>query len=150
MTITCQSEVIFSLLCIFVVVAEMNIKMIIFIDPRVQDWPLMNNPINTAIILVAYFAVIKLINVVMAKREAFELKPLLIVYNLAQVLVSFYISYEVSKTANIHPTRHHKPLNLFVCFLKILIVAIESNYSMVCEPVDYSNKPLAKRVKYSL
>ena len=34
----------------------------------------------------------------MAKREPFELKPILIVYNFAMVILSAYMCYEVSLT----------------------------------------------------
>ncbi len=35
---------------------------------------------------------------------------------------------------------------MFKLILKILIVAIQSKYSLVCEVVDYSNNPLAMRM----
>lgn len=91
-------------------------------DKRVESWPLMDTPIITAFILVAYFASIIIIKSVMAKRDAFSLKGFLYFYNFIQVVGSFYICSE------------------------ILIVAVKSKYSMVCEVVDYSDNPLAIRM----
>ena len=65
-------------------------------DPRVAKWPLMDNPINTGLILSGYFVGIMLIKYVMASRKPFELKSFIFVYNIFQVVVSFYIGYEVS------------------------------------------------------
>ena len=65
-------------------------------DPRVEKWLLMDNPINTALILVGYFVLIFAIKTVMASRDPLELKSFIFVYNIFQVAVSFYIGYEVS------------------------------------------------------
>lgn len=91
-------------------------------DKRVEEWPLMKTPVNTSIILIGYALSIWLIKVVMQSRQPFELRLLLIVYNAFQVLVSLYISVEV------------------------LTVAILSKYSLVCQPVDYSEDPLSMRM----
>jgi len=60
----------------------------------------------------------------MANKKAFELRAFLVLYNFIQVIGSFYVFYE------------------------ILVTAIKSNYSLVCQPVDYSNDPLAVRVSH--
>ena len=62
----------------------------------------------------------------MEGRPAFHLKGFLYFYNFIQVAISLYITVE------------------------ILLVAVESKYSLVCEPVDYSNNPLAIRVFFNL
>ena len=56
----------------------------------------MKDPKITVGILIAYIISIVLIRVVMANRKPFELKSLLVVYNMFQVGVSFYIFLEVS------------------------------------------------------
>lgn len=91
-------------------------------DKRVQDWPLMDTPVITSLILVAYFMSIYLIKVIMANREGFKLKGFLYFYNFIQVAVSLYISSE------------------------IFILAVQSKYSLVCQVVDYSDNPLAIRM----
>lgn len=91
-------------------------------DKRVEDWPLMNTPVVTSVILVAYFILIYVIKVVMANRTPFDLKGFLYFYNFIQVVVSLYICSE------------------------ILGVAIQSKYSLVCQVVDYSDNPLAIRM----
>ena len=60
----------------------------------------MDNPINTALILLGYILTIVLIKAVMANRAPFELKSFIFVYNIFQVAVSFYIGYEVSELLN--------------------------------------------------
>jgi hypothetical protein len=91
-------------------------------DERVKDWFGMRDPVLPGIILVVYVLSIVAIKRVMANRAAFELKNFLIVYNFLQVLASLYI------------------------FVEVLTVAWLSGYSLKCEPVNYSNNPLAVRV----
>ncbi len=55
----------------------------------------MKDPVVTGYILLAYVLSIIAIKIVMAKREAFELKAFLLVYNFLQVLASLYIFVEV-------------------------------------------------------
>jgi hypothetical protein len=61
----------------------------------VADWLGMKDPVVTGYILLAYVLSIIAIKIVMAKREAFELKAFLLVYNFLQVLASLYIFVEV-------------------------------------------------------
>lgn len=56
----------------------------------------MDNPIPTAIILVAYLVSIYVIRKVMEGRPAYSLKGFLYLYNFIQVAVSLYISVEVT------------------------------------------------------
>ena len=64
-------------------------------DERVKQWLFMDTPTVTCGILVAYILSIVVIKWVMAKREAYELKSFLILYNFLQVIASFYIFAEV-------------------------------------------------------
>lgn len=83
-------------------------------DERVKDWFGMEDPILTAWILVAYVVSIVGIRIIMNDRKPFELRAFIFIYNIGQVLASFYI------------------------FVEILIVSISSKYDLVCEPVNYS------------
>jgi len=91
-------------------------------DERVNGWLLMNSPVGFALILLGYVVSIASIKAFMADRKPFNLKYMLFVYNFLQVWASFYIFWE------------------------ILSVALQSKYSLVCEPVDYSNNPLSLRI----
>ncbi len=83
---------------------------------------MMDTPVKTLGYMIAYLVSIRLIRQYMADKKPFELRSFLILYNFLQVCGSFYI------------------------FSEILIVAYQSNYSLTCQVVDYSNDPLALRV----
>nr|QBO55934.1 elongation of very long chain fatty acid 9d [Brachionus rotundiformis] len=91
-------------------------------DPRVRNWMLMATPIKTILYMIAYLISIPLINKYMENRKPFNLKWFLVIYNFIQVIGSFYI------------------------FAELLIVSYKSNYSYVCQTVDYSEDPLAMRM----
>ena len=60
-----------------------------------ENWPLVYNPWVIIAIVVAYIAACILGPRIMASRKPFELKPVLVVYNAAMVILSFYIAKEV-------------------------------------------------------
>lgn len=92
-------------------------------DPRTMDWPLMQSPFPTLIMVVAYLYVIIFLGPnYMANRKPFKLKEVLILYNGAQVLYSLYMFYE------------HLMSGWFW------------DYSFKCQPVDYSNDDKAMRM----
>lgn len=69
----------------------------IFADPRTTEWPLMQSPIPTIIMVVIYLYVILIAGPkIMDNRKPLQLRETLIVYNGAQVLYSSYMLYEVS------------------------------------------------------
>lgn len=73
-----------------------------FTDPRVNGWPMMSSPIPTLAICLFYAYFSKVLGPkLMENRKPFNLKDLLIVYNLVQTIFSAWIFYEVLK---IHPT----------------------------------------------
>uniref|UniRef100_A0A146M9A3 Elongation of very long chain fatty acids protein n=1 Tax=Lygus hesperus TaxID=30085 RepID=A0A146M9A3_LYGHE len=64
-------------------------------DPRTSEWALMDNPLPTITILSLYlYFVISLGPKFMKNRKPFDLKNVLIVYNVVQVLVSTWIVWE--------------------------------------------------------
>lgn len=67
------------------------------LDPRVNDWPMMDSPLPTICIclLYAYFNKI-LMPKFMANRRPYDLRNILIAYNLFQTVFSAWIFYEVS------------------------------------------------------
>lgn len=95
-------------------------------DKRVQKWPLVDTPMQAIAILIFYSIFIYFGMKFMKNRQAFELRKFLLIYNFFQVIGSFYIFYE------------------------IIVTAVKSSYSLVCEPVDYSNNPLSLRMAAAL
>jgi elongation of very long chain fatty acids protein 7 len=65
-------------------------------DPRVADWPLMDTPMKTFLILLFYIISIRLIRDYMKDKKPYELNALLVIYNFMQVIGSFYVFAEVS------------------------------------------------------
>ncbi|CAG9819055.1 unnamed protein product [Phaedon cochleariae] len=64
-------------------------------DQRVNDWFLMSSPFYTLSICLTYVYIVKVIGpTLMENRKPFELKNVLIVYNLFQVLFSSWLFYE--------------------------------------------------------
>lgn len=71
--------------------------MLLFLDPRTTDWPLMQSPVPTVMMVLTYLYVILFLGPkMMANRKPFKLREVLIVYNGAQVLYSLFMLYEVS------------------------------------------------------
>nr|CAD7435556.1 unnamed protein product [Timema monikensis] len=101
-------------------------------DPRVNDWPLMDSPVPTLLMIGVYlYFVIILGPRVMANKKPFQLKTLLIAYNAAQVIFSLVMLWEVS-LGDLH-----------------LMSGWLFDYSFKCQPVDYSHNPTALRVGFT-
>ncbi|XP_069126862.1 very long chain fatty acid elongase 4-like [Argopecten irradians] len=91
-------------------------------DPRVQSWPLMETPVPLLTLLVLYLVMVYQGPRAMAPHKPLPLTSVLVAYNLALVCLSAYMFYE------------------------FLVTSILSGYSFKCQPVDYSNDPLAIRM----
>ncbi|XP_012288394.1 elongation of very long chain fatty acids protein AAEL008004 [Orussus abietinus] len=92
-------------------------------DPRVNEWPMMSSPFPTVAICMSYVYFSKVLGPrLMENRKPFELRGLLITYNLVQTLFSLWIFYEY------------------------LMSGWARGYSFRCQPVDYSNSPLGLRM----
>jgi len=90
-------------------------------DPRTEDWFLSSHR-HVITICVLYLLGVWLGPRLMASRPAFSLKPAIVIYNLASVVISIYMLYEYIATA------------------------VLSNYSLACEPIDESMDPLSIRM----
>lgn len=67
-----------------------------FLDPRVNDWPLMDSPVPTLLMVVTYLYVVTILGPqLMANRKPFQLNQVLIVYNAFQVAFSLLMLWEV-------------------------------------------------------
>ncbi|XP_071452337.1 very long chain fatty acid elongase AAEL008004-like [Hetaerina americana] len=92
-------------------------------DPRTSEWLLMGGPGPLFFILAFYIYFCNKIGPkMMENRKPFDLKPLLIIYNLAQVLFSVWLVWEGLQGGWLH------------------------HYNLKCQPVDYSNNPVAMRM----
>ncbi|XP_033335532.1 very long chain fatty acid elongase AAEL008004 [Megalopta genalis] len=92
-------------------------------DPRVGDWPLMDSPIPTILIVLLYLYIVTIFGPrVMANRKPFKLRGALLAYNAFQVVFSLGMLYE----------------HLMSGWLL--------DYSYKCQPVDYSQNPSALRM----
>ncbi|XP_076251608.1 very long chain fatty acid elongase AAEL008004-like [Rhynchophorus ferrugineus] len=92
-------------------------------DPRVKDWPMMSSPVPTLCICLFYAYFSKVLGPkLMENRKPFSLRNILIVYNFIQTVFSTWIFYEY------------------------LMSGWWGEYSFRCQPVDYSNRPMALRM----
>ncbi|KAI8429040.1 hypothetical protein MSG28_007611, partial [Choristoneura fumiferana] len=92
-------------------------------DPRVKDWPMASSPWPTVAACLCYAYCAKSLGPrLMANRKPFELRNVLIVYNLIQTLFSTWIFYEY------------------------MMSGWWGHYDFRCQLVDYSRSPMAMRM----
>uniref|UniRef100_A0A3Q2Y5K8 Elongation of very long chain fatty acids protein n=1 Tax=Hippocampus comes TaxID=109280 RepID=A0A3Q2Y5K8_HIPCM len=91
-------------------------------DKRTDPWPLIYSPIPVTIIVWMYLGLVWAGPRLMRNREPVDLRVVLILYNLAMVGLSAYMFHEFLATSWL------------------------SNYSLLCQPVDYSSRPLPMRM----
>lgn len=66
-------------------------------DPRVNDWPLMDSPFPTLLMVITYLYIVTYLGPkVMANRKPFKLNNVLVYYNAGQVIFSLGMLWEVS------------------------------------------------------
>lgn len=98
----------------------------LFTDHRMDGWPLMDNPLWTVLICLMYVYSVKVLGPrFMENRSPLELRGLLMVYNVFQVLFNAWLFWEVGQSGWFYPT------NIF------------------CQPVDYSYNPTAIRAMHA-
>ncbi|CAG0903351.1 unnamed protein product [Darwinula stevensoni] len=94
-------------------------------DKRVKGWFLMSSPVPTTVACIAYVLFMKWIGPrLMRDREPLQLKNLMVAYNIFQIL-----------------------FNVFILSLGIDSWLFE--YSLTCQPVDYSLRPRAVRMVHA-
>lgn len=92
-------------------------------DPRVQGWFLFDTPLATLAMVLIYLSFVVVAGPLwMANRKPFQITNTLVAYNAAQVLLSSYMFYE------------H------------LAAGWWGDYSLSCQPVDYSDSDKAQRM----
>jgi len=95
-------------------------------DKRVETWGLMASPLPTIAITIAYLLMCRYGPRLMAPCKPLNLRPLVVVYNLACAGLNLYI------------------------FTEILVTSRQINYSWTCQPVDYSSDPASVRIARAL
>ncbi|XP_034438434.1 elongation of very long chain fatty acids protein 1b [Hippoglossus hippoglossus] len=92
-------------------------------DPRLKDYPMMQNPISMTATLLSYLLFVMYLGPrFMANRKPFQLKEAMIVYNFLLVGLSIFIVYE------------------------FLMSGWATTYTWRCDPIDTSNSPEALRM----
>ncbi|XP_076440355.1 very long chain fatty acid elongase 7-like isoform X3 [Babylonia areolata] len=91
-------------------------------DPRVAGWFLMDSPLPSFVICLAYFIFVALGPSIMKDRKPIEMRRVLVVYNIAMVGMSTF------------------------CFVEFLLSGWLAGYTLGCQPVDYSYSPQALRM----
>lgn len=67
-------------------------------DPRVNDWAMMSDPFPTLFICLFYAYFVRVLGPkFMENRKPFDLRNLMILYNLFQVIFSTWLFYEVRR-----------------------------------------------------
>ncbi|CAB3243590.1 unnamed protein product [Arctia plantaginis] len=92
-------------------------------DPRTQDWWGVSNPLVVFSIVSAYLYFCKSLGPrLMKNRKPFQLKTVILLYNIFQVGFSLFIVKEG------------------------LVAGWWNDYNLSCQPIDYSDSPQAKRM----
>jgi len=91
-------------------------------DKRTDPWLLVYSPVPIMVIFLCYLIMTWAGPRLMKHREPVDLKVVLIVYNFSMVCLSAYMFHE------------------------FLVTSWLSNYSLRCQPVDYSTNPLPLRM----
>lgn len=91
-------------------------------DPRVKDWPLVYSPWPMLSLCVLYMIICFIGPKLMAKRQPFELKGVLIVYNFGMVLLSVYM------------------------FKELFLSSSALKYTYLCDPLHYGTDEWSMRL----
>ena len=97
----------------------------IFADPRTEPWPLMSSPIPGIALLCLYLLfVLKWGPKFMENRKPYKIEGIMKIYNIIQVFYCLYL------------------------FEEGLRLAYLSDYSLICQPVDFSTNDKALRIAF--
>ncbi|XP_064601445.1 very long chain fatty acid elongase 4-like [Liolophura sinensis] len=99
-----------------------NLSCVITPDSRTSDWFLISSPWPTLTLVSVYVILVLQGQQWMKKREAFQLKTLMLVYNATLVILSLYMFYEFLVSSWLRP-----------------------GFSLICQPLEY-DQPAALRL----
>jgi hypothetical protein len=72
-----------------------NLKRFFYLDVRVENWSLMKDVFPSVMIGIIYFCAIIFGRKWMKNLKSFDLRYFMFIYNLLQVIICAYITYEV-------------------------------------------------------
>lgn len=98
-----------------------------FVDPRMYHLPMINNYFYVILLLASYVAFVSKIGpMLMAKRRPYELKSIIRIYNICQIILNSYIFIGVSsKFVLFVVIKYILYINVFTC--KFLNISIDSS-----------------------
>lgn len=91
-------------------------------DTRTKDWFLVHDPLPPFLILVAYVSFCLNAKKLSRKWPTYKLSGVLMIYNFALIVLSVYMTYEFFMSSYL------------------------AGYSLLCQPVDYTNSQLSLRM----
>jgi len=92
-------------------------------DPRVDGWLLMSGPLPSLLLCLSYVYIVRSAGPkYMEHKQPYQLRKVLVIYNLLQMIFSMFIFYELGMGGWFR------------------------GYSFRCQPVDYSQAPMATRM----
>lgn len=97
-----------------------------FADRRTEEWLFVKSPLPMLLVIAAYLCVVRYGPRIMADRQPFQLKPVLVIYNFSVAGLNLYIAIE------------------------ILYCMAKRRYSWLCQLVDYSDNPYEIRIARAL
>ena len=135
-------------------------------DKRTDPWLLVYSPVPIVVIILLYLCVVWTGPRFMKHRGPVDLKGVLLLYNFAMVCLSGYMFQKVCMLFLVSCTFIKRVVMLIIsiCFLsavehsffyfsqhlpvclQFVVLSRSMNYSFLCQPVDYSNSPLAMKV----
>ncbi len=118
-------------------------------DRRVDGWLFMDSPWPTLGLCLTYVFLVKVAGPrFMRDREPYNVRNFLIVYNFCQVIFSLYIFTEVRSSGFFFKSDYEYSNNIIPFFLNLQLLQSGwgGDYSLRCQPVDYSNNPKALRM----
>ncbi|XP_046742153.1 elongation of very long chain fatty acids protein AAEL008004-like isoform X1 [Diprion similis] len=123
-------------------------------DSRTTNWFLMSSPFPTLFICLGYVYLVKVLGPkFMENRKPYQLKEVLIVYNLIQVLFSTWLFYECLMGGWWGQYSFRcQPVDYTESSTAIRIGDsgwFTGDYSLRCQPVDYSDRPQVMRMVYA-
>ncbi|XP_031827281.1 very long chain fatty acid elongase AAEL008004 [Nomia melanderi] len=96
-------------------------------DRRTTNWFMIRSPFPTLFICLSYVYFVKVLGPkLMENRKPFQLKKVLVAYNLFQMLFSAWLFYEIGMSG-----------------------WLTGEYSLRCQPVDTSDRPMAIRMAHA-
>lgn len=117
-------------------------------DTRLNHMPFMQNPLPLALLVSIYLSIVIMGKRWMEHRLPMRIDPIIIAYNLMQIIVNSAMVLAVSSTLEFNPNQiicvNNKLYNIWLPFLLNIVQIIcyififNTNFSFRCEPCNYA------------